>query len=307
MTIKTHKLQQAVQLAAGKYILAVSGGVDSMTLLNLLSNQPAVELVVAHFNHGIRKDAYLDEELVSSVAQSLNLSTEIGQAKLGSNASEAKARTARYEFLEQVKSKHAARAIITAHHQDDLLETAVINLLRGTGWRGMVAIARNPNIIRPLLNVPKTEILQYAKAHKLGWNEDDTNSSSRYLRNRVRQQIIPKLNASDRLKLLQIINQLVIEAPKIDNQLSDLSRTLKRNSTINRRAYTKLPSVISDELMLNWLKQADVEAPDRKLVNRLSVAVKSAKSGTKHNVASDLWLEVSNDSSKLVSQSVKRA
>ncbi len=107
----------------GKYVLAVSGGVDSMTLLHLLSKKPVVELVVAHFDHGIRPDSTEDERLVAETAQEYNLPLEVGHGKLDAGASEKNAREARYQFLESVAKKHTAKGVITAHHQDDLIGT----------------------------------------------------------------------------------------------------------------------------------------------------------------------------------------
>src|SRR3954465_12515910 len=90
----------------GKYILAVSGGVDSMTLLNMLSNLPGIELFVAHFDHGIRPGSKADGEFVAVISKKMNLPFEIGYGKLGSGASEEVARNARYSFLETVRNKH---------------------------------------------------------------------------------------------------------------------------------------------------------------------------------------------------------
>jgi tRNA(Ile)-lysidine synthase len=135
----------------GRYVVAVSGGVDSVVLLDLLTKTNN-QLTVAHFNHGIRQDSAKEEALVKQLAKRYGLEIKIGNGKLGLEASEETARKARYDFLESVRQKHQADAIITAHHQDDLIETALINLLRGTGPHGLIAIAKNPNILRPLLN-----------------------------------------------------------------------------------------------------------------------------------------------------------
>src|SRR5579871_6122810 len=107
-------------IPSGKYILAVSGGVDSMALLDILSKKSGLALIVAHFNHGIRADAEADETLVKEAARRKGLAVEIGYGRLGSGASEEKARKARYEFLKRIMLKHQADAVVTAHHQDDL-------------------------------------------------------------------------------------------------------------------------------------------------------------------------------------------
>ena len=156
----------------GKYVLAVSGGVDSMVLLDLLSKLPDIELVVAHFNHGIRDDSDEDEGLVIAAAQRYGLPFAVGLGKLGPCTSEDEARQARYAFLEEVQEDFEAGGIITAHHLDDLIETAFLNILRGTNSRGLIAITDNPKITRPILKTSKKSILKYAQEHSLRWRED---------------------------------------------------------------------------------------------------------------------------------------
>src|SRR3990167_9095744 len=210
-----------LDLPAGKYILAVSGGVDSMSLLHLLvqkRQQKAdsniqhptsnIEFVVAHFNHGIRPDSDKDEELVHKAAKKYQLPFEVGYGKLGPGASEELARKARYQFLGRLKDKYQAKTILTAHHQDDLLETAIINVFRGTGRRGLTAISENPDISRPLLDVPKTKIMSYAKRHKLKWREDPTNTDETKLRNYVRRRVVAKLTDQQRRDLLKNIDKV---------------------------------------------------------------------------------------------------
>jgi len=170
-----------------RYIIAVSGGIDSVVLLDMLSKKTGLELIVAHFDHGIREDSHLDAQFVTDLAQKYNLPIELQREELGLNASEETARIRRYKFLRDIADKYNAK-IITAHHCDDVIETIAINLLRGTGWRGLAAM--DSDILRPLTNKTKTEIINYAKQHKLKWRDDSTNAADKYLRNRVRQNAI---------------------------------------------------------------------------------------------------------------------
>src|SRR6266498_879340 len=181
-----------INIAPGKYVLAVSGGVDSMVIFDMLRRKPDVELVAAHVDHGIREDSYKDEHLVRSVMMSHNVTYETINVLLGSKASEEMARKARYDFLRHICDKYNIHTIITAHHQDDLLETVLINMLRGTGWRGLGSLRSTPAILRPLLHVPKADILQYARAHSIKWREDITNNDQRYLRNYIRHNLLPR-------------------------------------------------------------------------------------------------------------------
>lgn len=169
------------------YILAVSGGVDSVVLLDKMSRLPGLNLVVAHFDHGIREESFEDEAFVRALAKKYNLPYETRRANLGAGASEEKARNSRYEFLNNVAKKYQAQ-IVTAHHADDLVETVAINLSRGTGWRGLAVF--DSAVHRPLLSCTKQELVNYAQARGLDWREDRTNQDEKYLRNRLRRQTI---------------------------------------------------------------------------------------------------------------------
>lgn len=166
-----------------KYIVAVSGGVDSMVLLDMMYRTSAGELIVAHFDHGIRPDSASDAVFVAAAAKRYDLPYEMKRENLGPSASEALARERRYAFLHELAQKHNAK-IVTAHHLDDIVETVAINLTRGTGWRGLAVL--DAAIERPLVDTPKESLLQYAKDNEIMWREDSTNASDAYLRNRIR-------------------------------------------------------------------------------------------------------------------------
>jgi tRNA(Ile)-lysidine synthase len=283
-----------VSVPNGRYVLAVSGGVDSMVLLDMLASQPGIGLVVAHFNHGIRPGSSKDQELVAETAKKYGLNFEVGYGKLGANASEAQARAARYEFLNGVKSRHAADKIITAHHQDDLIETAILNILRGTGPKGLTAIGQNRDIVRPLLNLTKPQLRKYAKDKQLKWREDPTNQDPKYLRNYIRRQLMPKLTPTLRRELLQNIDKIAQSSEERTRLLKNISSQVKTKKIIDRQAFTMLPLSIERELMAYWLDQQGTADIDRKTVERLAMAIKTAPAGTRHNVRGLTRLFVSN-------------
>lgn len=202
-----------------KKILAVSGGIDSVVMLHLFRHDP--DVIVAHFDHGIRPNSVDDCNFVKRLAAENGNDFHFVRAQLGPNCSEATARAARYDFLQQL-ARDLNGKIYTAHHLDDLAETAVINLLRGTGWRGLAAL-NNSNIERPLLTWSKREIYQYAAQHQLHFRLDQTNSDPKYLRNRVRVA----LQRADRAQVSQLA-QLALRqralATQIDAELADLPR-----------------------------------------------------------------------------------
>ncbi len=289
---KLYYNQMNVNVVDGKYIVAVSGGVDSMVLLDILSSRPNLTLIAAHFNHGIREDSDEDEKLVVATAVSKGLQVEVGTARLGRGASEGQAREARYKFLCNLQKKHRALAIITAHHQDDLIETALINILRGTKHKGLVSIMRNPSIIRPLLPFTKKEILNYAQTHKIIWREDSTNNDTAYLRNYIRKQITPKLSNSQRNKLLREVNSLSDNLDEQDKIVEDISRKINLAGKINRQEFILLPDNVSKTLMAFWLRAHGAGDFDKKTVERLTIAIKTAKPGTKHDITKGLSLVV---------------
>ena len=143
------------ELKPGKYVLAVSGGVDSIVLLDLLAKEIERDnLVVAHFDHGIRQGSATNREFVEGLAKNYGLEFFYEEGELGAKASEALARTKRYEFLNKIKKQTESDAIITAHHQDDVLETIIINLLRGTGRKGLSSLKNHPELVRHCSPIP---------------------------------------------------------------------------------------------------------------------------------------------------------
>lgn len=189
-----------------------------MALLDMLRRQPDLELVAAHVNHGIRADSAKDAKLARLFCMSHNIEYVETTLHLGAAASEDRARQARYAFLQHCRIQFKTRAIITAHHQDDLLETVLINLLRGTGWRGLAPF-NQPHIVRPLLDVNKTELVDYAKTHVVPWREDPTNSDQSYLRNYVRHTVMPKLDKDKpdwRVTVLRLVRNQADVRRKID-------------------------------------------------------------------------------------------
>jgi len=288
-----------VDIPKGKYVVAVSGGVDSITLLDLLAKRSGLDLVVTHFNHGIRPDSDKDEEFVRKTASKHQMKFEVGYGKLGPNASEEQARDARYRFLDKIKQKHQAEGIITAHHQDDLIETAILNILRGTGRRGLTAITENPDIMRPILHLSKNDILAYAKEHKLEWREDPTNKDERYLRNFIRRRIVAKLSATQRRQFLRKIQKLGVMNRTINQEIENLSQKLVKGKAIERTGFVALPMEIAREVLMHFLRQNKIREFDKKTIERLVVAIKTAKAGTKHDIIKGVNLEISQTAALL--------
>jgi tRNA(Ile)-lysidine synthase len=274
-----------VNLPAGKYIVAVSGGVDSVVLLDLLSAlclpHSAFQFAVAHFDHGIRPDSPKDAEFVKKLATKYKFQFELGQGNLGAGASEALARDKRYAFLKTIQKQYRANAIITAHHQDDAIETSIINLLRGTGRRGLTSLKNRDEILRPLLGFTKKQLISYATEHNLKWREDSTNEDTKYLRNKVRQEIVPKMDAPSREKWLNILRQAEAHNQKLDTEINNLLHhgLHKGQLVLNRQWFTMLPHAVAKEVLLTILYKAGVTEVDKKTLERLSVQIKTLRGG----------------------------
>ena len=183
-----------------KILLTVSGGVDSMVMLALFV-EAGYNIGVAHCNFSLRgAESDEDEATVTAEAAKYGVpfynkrfDTQEEMERTGESM-EMAARRLRYEWFEQLCEEHGYTTIVIAHHIDDSIETFFINLLRGTGLRGLTGITRQRgNIVRPLLFAERKEILEYAVAHKIPYREDSSNRSTKYLRNKIRLGLLPMI------------------------------------------------------------------------------------------------------------------
>jgi tRNA(Ile)-lysidine synthetase-like protein len=281
-----------VKLSEGKYVLAVSGGVDSVSLLHALKDMPGVELTVAHYDHGIRADSGKDRKFVQGLAEKYGLPFVYEEGALGPDAGEARAREARYGFLERVRRERGARAIVTAHHRDDVLETAVINLLRGSGRKGLTALASRDGLERPLLDVPKSQVKTYAREHGLEWRDDPTNQDTGYLRNYVRHELLPRLDEEGRGRLREIIGGLKVTNAELDRLLARQLAARLAEDRLDRSWFIGLPHDVSREVMAAWLRSHGVRDFDSKGLERLVAAAKTAAPGRTFDVVNGAVMKV---------------
>lgn len=270
------------------YILAVSGGVDSVVLLDMivrgvLNNIPlgtrsrplgqahglkknvAKHFIVAHFDHGIRPNSGGDAEFVEKLAKKYQVRFELGEGRLGPRASEEEARAARYKFFRELQKKYATAKIITAHHQDDLLETVVMNLIRGTGWRGLAPM--NSTLERPLLGLSKSELVEYAIRHNLDWVEDETNYSNQYFRNRIRGFLL-KITPEQRQNLLILNAKQQFLREQIERILVDVAN----KSSLTREFLLKIPTKSAVEVLRIWTYEKLTEKQTKKLLKDIKNA-----------------------------------
>lgn len=282
----------------GKYLIAVSGGVDSVSLLDILAKTNNYDLIIAHFDHGIRPDSQQDLQFVRQLAANYGLKFVSETQALGSGASEETARYYRWSFFQQSLIDNKLATLITAHHQDDLIETALINLIRGTGRKGLNSLSQTNTIKRPFLKIQKSMIIKYAKDNNLQWHEDSTNQDIKYLRNYLRHKIIPKLELDQRLKLVSLIHNQEKLNIKIDNLLSKLFRD--NQQIIELELLRSLDHQLSTELIAQWLRLNGLNKFSQKQINDLVIRAKLKKPGTRLSIYGSYQVIIQKNSLELI-------
>lgn len=240
-TITEHKLINE----GDTLIVGASGGPDSQFLIHILNNlrrELGFDMVLAHLNHLHRKEAIDDEKLVKETAEKLGLkfysrsSSMDDLAKKLKISSEDAGRRLRYEFFDDLASNFTDSKIAVAHNKDDQAETVLMRIIRGTGLDGLRAMDyKSGNIIRPILNIRKSEILSYLDMNNISYAIDHTNFENDYTRNKVRLDIIPALceinpNVIESLFKLSMIarDDLSILDKVVDEQFNEIARINKK-------------------------------------------------------------------------------
>jgi tRNA(Ile)-lysidine synthase len=243
---KNHINKNLPILKESKLLIAVSGGVDSVVLAHLCHNQ-SLDFALAHCNFNLRQEeSNQDEDFVIELAKNLNVEvfiqnfdTEI-YAKEQKHSIQMAARELRYNWFQDLASQLDFDYILTAHHADDNLETFLINFTRGTGLNGLTGIPMlNDNIARPLLPFSREQIENYAKHEKIKWREDSSNSSKKYIRNKLRHDLIPILKEINPQLLDSFQNTLTNLNDTADIVEESLDAVLKRAiTTIDNKGIT---------------------------------------------------------------------
>lgn len=200
MPIKKHINQEFSFLREAKLLIAISGGIDSVVLAHLCKSLD-YEFALAHCNFNLRgEESDTDEDFVIELAEQLDVEVFVQSFDTEAYAKEQKlsiqmaARELRYNWFNELANHLQFDYVLTAHHADDNLETFLINFLRGTGINGLTGIPKyKDKYVRPLLDVSREAIEAYAKENNISWREDSSNSSRKYLRNKLRHEVVPIL------------------------------------------------------------------------------------------------------------------
>lgn len=198
--IEKHIQQNLTFLQGNKLLLATSGGIDSMVMVHLFQ-QMGFNMAIAHCNFQLRGlESFEDQNFVQEYASNNNIPFFFTQFDTKAFAEDYKistqvaARELRYSWFYEILEQEQYDYILTAHHADDALETFIINLSRGTGIEGLTGIPQqNERVVRPLLAFSQDEITRYAQENNIKWREDSSNATDKYLRNKIRHQIVPLL------------------------------------------------------------------------------------------------------------------
>lgn len=233
-----------------KLLIAISGGLDSVVLTHLFSALNYT-IALAHCNFKLREIASdLDEEFVIKLSEQTSnqifktiFETE-KYAKENKTSTQIAARELRYTWFQKIITDNNFDFVLTAHHADDNLETFLINLTRGSGLDGFTGIPEiNGNIIRPLLPFSRAEIMKYAKENKIEWREDASNAATKYVRNKIRHQIIPvlkEINPSLLTSFQKTVDHLKESQQIIGDRIKDVSLGIIEKDSSDDLQITKI-------------------------------------------------------------------
>lgn len=253
-------------------IVAVSTGVDSMALLDLLQRLPAgrrPRLLVAHVNHELRDQSTVEEAYLTDYCRQAGLSLRVAhwpKEDHPEHGVEEAARHFRYAFFKRLLAEYHAAAVVTAHHANDLAETMLMKMTRGgqldqlVGIRDQRPLGRG-KLVRPLLPFTKAELYRYARARGLKWFEDQTNQELTVARNRYRHQIIPALERENPQLITHLLDyraQLTELLAWRNQELARLLDSVQAGQHLELVAFTQLPAFQQAELLRYWLEQSGV-------------------------------------------------
>lgn len=268
-------LQRAAAPARGDTIVVgLSGGADSVALIDALASlrrRRGFRVVAAHLDHSLREGSADDAAFCHSLCESLGVPMRGGTARVRERASREKggleqaARRERYSFLRRVRDDEGAALVAVAHTLDDQAETLLLRLLRGAGATGLGGMRpRSGDLVRPLLQVTRAQVLEHLRSRGLPWREDPSNADPAHRRNRVRHELLPYLeqrfNPRVREALARTAGLLADEASYMQAQAAALSaETVRREGDVlvlDRRALARAPIALARAALRQALREA---------------------------------------------------
>lgn len=223
-------------------VCATSGGVDSMCLLNILLKYNNIKIICAHVNHNLREESFEEYEFVKKFCNKNNIVFEgITLDKINKGNLEYEFRNMRYDFFENIVNKYNAKYLLTAHHGDDLIETILMKIVRGSSINGYggfdkVSMRSGYSILRPLIFTTKDALYKYAMDNNIEYREDKTNNCDDYTRNRYRKYILPRLkeeNINVHKKFIKFSEEISNSNKFINEYVDNLFSTCVKSGVID--------------------------------------------------------------------------
>lgn len=280
-------------------VCATSGGVDSMVLLSILLKYN-VKIVCAHVNHNLREESFEEYEFVKKYCKDNNVifeGTVLDKIEKGNLESEF--RSKRYEFFDSIVKKYDAKYLLTAHHGDDLTETVLMRIVRGSSLEGysgfdIISDRGNYKILRPLVYLTKEQIYEYAKENNIEYREDKTNKSDKYTRNRYRKYILPKLkeeNKNVHIKFLKFSNELMGAYKFINEYIENLIKDNYYNNKLDIEVIKSMDEFVIKKIIYRLLKdeyKENIGLINDRNINEIIKIIKSDKPNLKIDLPLDI-------------------
>ena len=279
-------------------VIGVSAGPDSMCLLNILQKKTN-KIIVCHINHNVRKESIEEEEYITKYCKDNNLILEKMTIKnYQENNFENEARKKRYTFYEEILKKYNSSALFLAHHGDDLIETVLMKIARGSNIEGYAGIKEITNIkdyqiIRPLLNYTKEDILKYNKENNIKYYIDNSNKNENYTRNRYRIHILPFLKKEDKdihKKFIKYSKTLIEYDDYIKREVQKNINTIYKKNIILIKELNKLDKFLIKNILYYILN--DIYQNQNNIITEKHIEnIISIINNNKPNLKLDLPLE----------------
>lgn len=292
-------------------VIGVSGGPDSMYLLTQLVKSKSLnslKIIVAHVNHNTRKECEKEATFVQTYCLQHHLFFELLEINeyQKKHFTEEEARKKRINFFLEVAKKYQAKAVLTAHHADDLIETMLMKIIRGSTLDGIIGLKKQTKIkdvvfLRPLLNMSKQEIIDSLEKEKIPYCMDETNFSSKHLRNRLRKNILPKLKEEDpniHLKFLKFSQELTDITEYLQKILSQIKQEIKKEGATNRFEFLKLDEFLQKEYIKMELKdkyQENITKINPNHIKKILDFLKNPNNKTKLELPKNRFIMLNNN------------
>jgi tRNA(Ile)-lysidine synthase len=319
-TIQNIAFQHELWKRGNKIVIGVSGGPDSVCLLDVLAKiapKTGLQLIIAHVNYGLRgKNSAADEKFVRKLAEKYALPIEVlpkvqpSESRRSNlrSVSENELRNVRYDFFEKIREKNKFDSVAVAHNSDDQVETFLMRVIRGSGLQGLSGMKfKNGRIIRPLLNVSREEILEHLDRTNKTYRTDRTNATDLFFRNKVRNRLIPYLekNYNPRIKktILASIASIADDQSLLDEMAEKVYRTNRTDMTnatgiiFSAKKILELHPALQRRVLLLYIRKrkGDLQNIESSHIEEILKALRSTKGKNQVVVFAGLKMTKKND------------